>query len=149
MYRLNAIKHLNPNSRQQIEWLITEYFKYEPGNEELFDDTGTRLKIDETTFKYIKNDTTKCPEELRNLAVLFEEQLTISKRLGQLAEGKHAWITHCTPEGFIHGSVNPNGAVTGRATHSRPSTRCQKSDRRMVKNVENCSVYLEVGINAE
>ena len=114
-------KTFKPNSRQQIEWLITEYFKYEPGNEDLFDDTGTRLKIDETTFKYIKNDTTKCPEELRNLAVLFEEQLTISKRLGQLAEGKHAWITHCTTEGFIHGSVNPNGAVTGRATHSRPN----------------------------
>ena len=45
----------------------------------------------------------------------------ISKRLGQLAEGKNAWLKCVKEDGAIHGSVNPNGAVTGRATHASPN----------------------------
>lgn len=45
----------------------------------------------------------------------------VQKRLGQLAEGDKAWLRYVTPEGRIHGSLTTNGAVTGRATHSRPN----------------------------
>ena len=45
----------------------------------------------------------------------------VSKRLGQLSEGKAAWLLLVKSTGFIHGSINPNGAVTGRATHSQPN----------------------------
>ena len=46
--------------------------------------------------------------------------LMLQKRLGQLAEGDQAWLHH-VKNGKIHGSVNPNGAVTGRATHANPN----------------------------
>lgn len=46
--------------------------------------------------------------------------LMLQKRLGQLADGENAWLIH-VKDGKIHGSVNPNGAVTGRATHARPN----------------------------
>ena len=111
-------KDFNPNSRQQIEWLITKHFGYIPDNEELFDEG--RLKIDDETFGYLKNDQA-APEEVRRLAGLFEEYLLITKRLGQLADGKHAWLSCVGSDGRIHGSVNPNGAVSGRATHSQPN----------------------------
>ena len=44
----------------------------------------------------------------------------LQKRIGQLAEGDQAWLKQVR-KGRIHGSVNPNGAVTGRATHSFPN----------------------------
>lgn len=114
-------KDFNPNSRQQIEWVITKHFGYVPDNEELFDDEGrTRLKIDDVTFGYLKNDEA-APKEVRELSAIFEEYLMVSKRLGQLADGRQAWLSCVGEDGNIHGSVNPNGAVTGRATHSQPN----------------------------
>lgn len=53
------------------------------------------------------------------------DYLLINKRLSQLAEGDNAWLKLMKEDedGYyrIHGSVNPNGAVTGRATHSYPN----------------------------
>ena len=53
------------------------------------------------------------------------EYLVIQKRISQLAEGDYAWLKMMRhdKDGItrIHGSVNPNGAVTGRATHSYPN----------------------------
>jgi DNA polymerase-1 len=46
--------------------------------------------------------------------------LLVQKRLGQLAEGQQAWLK-LQKNGVIHGSVNTNGAVTGRCTHSNPN----------------------------
>jgi DNA polymerase I-like protein with 3'-5' exonuclease and polymerase domains len=53
-------------------------------------------------------------------AEVLQRYLMIGKRLGQLAEGKEAWLRH-EKNGRIHGSVMTNGAVTGRATHSKPN----------------------------
>lgn len=53
------------------------------------------------------------------------EYLLINKRISQLAEGDNAWLKMMKVDNDgvcrIHGSVNPNGAVTGRATHSYPN----------------------------
>lgn len=53
------------------------------------------------------------------------DYLLINKRLSQLSEGDNAWLKLMKEDedGYyrIHGSVNPNGAVTGRATHSYPN----------------------------
>lgn len=54
------------------------------------------------------------------------DYLLINKRIAQLAEGDNAWLKLMVKDdddGYyrIHGSVNPNGAVTGRATHSYPN----------------------------
>lgn len=115
---IQRYKELNPNSRQQIEWIITKHYGYTPDNDELFEDE--RLKIDDITFAYIKEDEA-APEELREIAAILEEYLMISKRLGQLIDGKWGWLKCVKEDGRIHGSVNPCGAVTGRATHSSPN----------------------------
>jgi len=51
---------------------------------------------------------------------LLREFLLLGKRMGQLAEGRQAWLKAETG-GRIFGSVNTNGAVTGRCTHSNPN----------------------------
>lgn len=48
------------------------------------------------------------------------EHKIVEKRIGQLAEGKEAWLKRVR-NGRIHGRVNQNGAVTGRMTHSSPN----------------------------
>ena len=48
------------------------------------------------------------------------EYLLVVKRLGQIAEGEEAWLK-LVKNGVIHGRINTNGAVTGRATHRQPN----------------------------
>lgn len=117
---IQKYKDFNPNSRQQIEWLIKNHFKYLPNNEELFEEGTDRLKIDDITFGYLKADP-DAPEALRKLAGVFDEYLMITKRLGQLIDGKYGWLKCVKEDGRIHGSVNSCGAVTGRATHAAPN----------------------------
>lgn len=54
-------------------------------------------------------------------AAPLKEYFMVAKRLGQLAEGKEAWLKKAGPDGRLHGRVNTNGAVTGRMTHSSPN----------------------------
>ncbi|PRP71269.1 hypothetical protein BUE93_07810 [Chromobacterium amazonense] len=124
---IQRYKEFNPGSRQQVLWILSNVFNYLPDNPELFeekegpdDEVVKRLKLDDETFEYISKDE-DAPIELRNLAKQLSEYYMLTKRLGQLADGKHGWLKCVTPEGFIHGFVNPNGAVTGRATHSSPN----------------------------
>ncbi len=53
-------------------------------------------------------------------AKLLSEYYMLQKRLGQISEGAQAWLRH-EKNGRIHGQVNTNGAVTGRATHFNPN----------------------------
>ncbi|WCE28438.1 DNA polymerase [Vibrio sp. SCSIO 43137] len=76
----------------------------------IFTDSG-QPKIDDDTLEHVN-----IPE-----AQALKEFFMLNKRIGQIAEGKQAWLRVVTQEGFIHGSINPNGAVTGRATHSFPN----------------------------
>lgn len=128
---IQRYKDFNPSSRKQVEYVVRKMYKYNPTNPDLYDipdipvepfnPEGYRLKIDDETFGYIKNDE-NAPEELRHIAGIIEEGLLISKRLGQLADGKQAWLlTYDTSDNCIHGRVIPNGAVSGRATHSSPN----------------------------
>ena len=94
----------NPNSRDQIaERLMNMGWKpkaYE----------GKRPKIDEAVLRGVET-----PE-----ADMLLEYLLITKRLGQVAEGRNAWLK-MVKDGRIHGEVNTNGAVSGRCTHTRPN----------------------------
>lgn len=67
-------------------------------------------KIDETVLEKLIY-----PE-----AELLAEHFLVEKRIAQIAEGDQAWLKLVT-KGRIHGSVNTNGAVTGRCTHSKPN----------------------------
>ena len=124
---IQRYKDFNPNSRQQIEYVFRQMHQYHPDNPDLYDtpeDTGDfmqyRLKIDDETFRFIKDDDT-APEGVRSLAAIMEEALTTKKLLGQLADGENAWLKNVRSDGRIHGSVITNGAITGRATHSKPN----------------------------
>ena len=46
-----------------------------------------------------------------------------NKRLGQISEGKEAWLKHCQRygDGRIHGSVLTNSCVSGRCSHRNPN----------------------------
>lgn len=96
----------NPSSRKHIIKVLTDR-GWVP---EEFTPSG-EAKVDETTLKDLK-----FPE-----AKLMAEWFLIQKRLGQLADGNQAWLNVVHADGYIRGSVNPNGAVTGRATHSFPN----------------------------
>lgn len=115
---IQRYKDFNPNSRQQIEWVLKHKFNYIPDNPDCYEDE--RLKLDDDTFKFISTDP-QAPEALHELANVFSEYLMVSKRLGQLATGSQAWLKHVKADGRIHGSVNPCGTVTGRATHANPN----------------------------
>ena len=95
----------NPSSRQMIAKRLRQ-LGWEP---EEYTPTG-EAKIDETVLS-------RLPYPQANLLA---EHFLIEKRIGQLAEGDQAWL-RLERNGRIHGSVNTNGAVTGRCTHSRPN----------------------------
>jgi DNA polymerase-1 len=95
----------NPSSRQMIADRLKE-FGWEPTE---FTPNG-QAKIDETVLSQLPY-----PE-----AKVLAEHFLIEKRIGQLAEGNQAWL-RLVRKGRIHGSVNTNGAVTGRCTHSNPN----------------------------
>jgi DNA polymerase-1 len=48
------------------------------------------------------------------------EYFLLNKRIAQIAEGDQAWLKLLQGT-KIHGSINTNGAVTGRATHNSPN----------------------------
>ena len=54
-------------------------------------------------------------------AKVLAEYFMVAKRISQLHEGDQGWTRHVKADGRIHGSINTNGAVTGRATHSNPN----------------------------
>lgn len=112
-------KDFNPGSRDQIKWLLAQH-NYEPKNEDLYDPDTGNLKMDDDTFTFIQQDP-ECPEELRKLAELLAEYMLVTKRIGQLATGNKAWLKYLGADGRIHGTVNPCGAVSGRATHANPN----------------------------
>lgn len=97
----------NPRSRDHIAGRLTAKYGWAP--EEFTD--GGKPKVDEDVMKDLPY-----PE-----APLLTEYLMVSKRLSQLSEGAGAWLRYVNTKGFIHGSINANGAVTGRATHSSPN----------------------------
>jgi DNA polymerase I-like protein with 3'-5' exonuclease and polymerase domains len=101
----------NPNSRQQIADRLRERYpeirfdKTEKGNTKVNDDV-----LEVLGEKY--------PE-----AKLLSEYLLCDKRLGQIADGKEAWLKHCRRygDGRIHGGVKTNACVSGRCSHVSPN----------------------------
>lgn len=102
----SKIVAFNPSSRKQVAARLME-LGWKP---EEFTADGTP-KLDDDILSSLPY------ERAKPLA----EYYLIEKRLGALAEGKEAWLK-LERNGRIHGRVTPNGAVTGRMTHSRPNT---------------------------
>lgn len=102
-----SVIEFNPSSREHIARMLIEKYDWKP---KVFTDTG-QAKVDEKVLSSLKY-----PE-----AELLNEYLMIEKRIGQLAEGKQAWMK-LSKNGVIHGNVNHMGAVTSRCTHKNPNT---------------------------
>jgi DNA polymerase I-like protein with 3'-5' exonuclease and polymerase domains len=96
----------NPSSRDHIADRLINLYGWKPVD---FTEGGKPM-VDEDVLS--KLDYPPCK--------LLTEYLLIQKRAGQLSEGQQAWMKS-EKKGKIHGSVNPNGAVTGRATHAYPN----------------------------
>lgn len=96
----------NPASRQQIAQRLTAKYGWKPKE---FTEGG-QAKVDETILGSLEY-----PE-----AKVLAEFFLLEKRIGQLAEGDNGWLK-LVRNGHIHGSINTNGAVTGRCTHNSPN----------------------------
>lgn len=96
----------NPNSRDQIAKVLIDKHGWKPT---LFTPDG-KPKVDEAVLSKLPYD--ECS--------LLSTYLMLNKRLGQLAEGKEAWLK-LEKNGWIYGRVNHNGALSGRCTHSKPN----------------------------
>lgn len=96
----------NAGSRQHIANRLVTMFGWKP---KAYNANGTP-KVDETTLLDLKY-----PQ-----AQPLVKFLTVQKRLGQLAEGKQAWL-NAEKDGRIHAQYITNGAVTGRAIHRFPN----------------------------
>ena len=101
----------NPGSRQQtVERLQDKYPEItfsttEKGNPKVDDDVLEGLGK-------------KYPE-----AKILAEYQTLSKRIGQISDGKEGWLKHSQKykDGRIHGSVITNACISGRCSHRNPN----------------------------
>jgi len=107
-YPYSPIKiiEFNPTSRHHIANRLTTLYGWKPKECTPNGDP----KIDEDVMAALPYDC----------GPLLTQYFTVSKRIGQLAEGKQAWLKHIK-NGKVHGRYNPVGAVTRRATHSSPN----------------------------
>lgn len=96
----------NPASHEHIARVLTRDYGWTPTE---FTDTGKPM-VSETVLSALDYPPVKA----------IQEYLVVEKLIGQLAEGTKAWLK-LARNGRIHGSVNTNGAVTGRMTHSDPN----------------------------
>ena len=97
----------NPNSRRHIEHCLRSKYDWQP---KLLT-AGGHAQIDESVL-----DELPYPEA-KKLAEFF----MLQKRLGQLAEGKQAWINLVGADSKLHHTIIPQGTVTHRAAHRSPN----------------------------
>lgn len=96
----------NPGSRFHIADRLKVLYGWEPT---IFNKDGTP-KLDEETLNGLEYPHAK----------ILVDYFTVTKRLGQVSEGRQAWL-QLVRDGKVHGSYNTVGAVTRRATHSNPN----------------------------
>lgn len=101
-----VLTEFNPGSRLHIADRLRFRYGWQPQE---FTDDG-RAKVDEDILEALP-----FPE-----AKLLARYLMLEKRIGQLGEGKQAWLKQ-VKNGKIHGRVDTAGAVTRRCTHSNPN----------------------------
>jgi DNA polymerase I-like protein with 3'-5' exonuclease and polymerase domains len=105
----------NPTSRDHITWAFKTWRDWTP---EEFTKTG-KPSINDSILMSIGT------EESQALGRL----LKLQKTIGQLSEGKNAWLKQVTSAGRIHHSCQL-ATNTGRNTHSRPNLAQVPSDPR-------------------
>lgn len=97
----------NPNSRQQVAWNLTEKYGWKPTE---FSASG-QPKIDETVLNGLEYP------EAKKLARVF----MLTKRIGQLSEGRNAWLKLVKDDKRMHGWQKSIGTPHGRSAHYGPN----------------------------
>lgn len=105
-YTKVELRIFNPTSRMHIADRLMKLYGWQPTE---FTEGG-QPKIDDDILSDLPY------EPCAKLA----EYFMLDKRLGQIADGKQAWLKK-QKDGRIHGRINTLGAVTGRCTHSNPN----------------------------
>jgi DNA polymerase I len=137
-YTAVKLQEFNPNS----EFHIARRLKAKYGWVAPLTDKGNP-NIDEGVLK--KLDFPEIPTLVRFFRA--------NKMWTQLAgppkgKSKGGWIQHAHPTtGRVHGYVNPNGAVTGRMTHSNPNSA--NIDKELREVWEPGAGFVQVGADAE
>jgi len=102
------VTEFNPGSRKQIAEKLKSKYGWTP---EKTTDKGNPVLDDEVLEKLPYSE-----------AKALSEYMLIKKRLGQLAEGKNAWLKLVNDDtGCMHGDVVTNGCITGRCSHRNPN----------------------------
>jgi DNA polymerase I len=120
----------NPGSRQQIAKRLTRKYGWKPKH---FTPKG-QVEINETILQELPYP--ECGPLL--------EYLAADKKCGMNA----GWID-AERNGKIHGSVNPQGAVTGRMTHSEPNVANADKDKRMRRLWRCRQGWKLIGVDAD
>jgi DNA polymerase I-like protein with 3'-5' exonuclease and polymerase domains len=103
-----SYEEFNPGSRQQIIDRLSLKYGWSPNKRT---EKGNPILDDEVL------DTLPYPE-----AKPLAEYMLIKKRLGQIADGKNAWLKLVNNNsGRMHGDVVTNGCITGRCAHRFPN----------------------------
>lgn len=102
-----TVVEFNPSSRQMIAERLIKKYNWKPKE---LSPTGLPV-INEEVLEGLKFEE----------APLLKEYFLVTKTLGQLADGKNAWLKLVETDGAIHGYVDTIGAVTGRCTHNSPN----------------------------
>ena len=99
--------YFNYNSRRQIEFCLRRKYGWEP--EKLTADG--HAQIDDVVLGNLPYP------EAKKLAEVF----LIQKRIGQLAEGKQAWLKKVDKDGRLRHRIISGGCISGRASHVGPN----------------------------
>lgn len=107
----DRVEVFNPASRHQISTRLRNKYP-----EIIFGTTEKGApKVDDDVLEVLG-------EQYPEAKILADYQM-YNKRLGQIAEGKEAWLKHCQKfgDGRIHGGVKTNACVSGRVSHVSPN----------------------------
>jgi len=127
----DKVTHFNPSSRQQIASRLKAKYSWNPPRTE-----KGNPKVDAAVLKELPYP------EAKSLVRYFD----IQKLLGMVSD----WINRArtSRDGRIHGSVNPQGTVTGRMTASQPNLQQVSSDPRSRELFVPREGWVQVGIDA-
>lgn len=103
-------QEFNPRSRPQITNRLQD-MGWDP-EEEDYTEKGN-VKANDVILRRIA--------DTYPVALVLADLMAVNKLLGQLADGPSAWLKLVSDDDFIHAYTNPCGAVTTRATHSKPN----------------------------
>jgi DNA polymerase I-like protein with 3'-5' exonuclease and polymerase domains len=101
------LTEFNPGSRDHIQNRLQKLYGWEPTE---YGKDG-KATVDNDVLSLLDYPTVP----------LLLEYLMLKKRLGQLSDGKKAWLKYVKADGRIHGRVNPLGTVSWRCSHSHPN----------------------------